>query len=414
MNEKNPYEIAIEQFERAAKIIDLDKNVIERLKKPDRILIVNIPIKMDDGRLEVFTGYRVQHNNALGPYKGGVRYHPDVTMEEVMALAMWMTWKCAIVGLPYGGAKGGVKVDPKKLSKGELEKLSRGYFRAISKIIGPDIDIPAPDVYTDAQTMTWFMDEYSNIVGYNAFGVVTGKPVEVGGSLGRETATSRGLAFITEEAAKVLNINLKEATVAIQGYGNVGSHAHKFLEELGAKVIAVSDSKGGILSREPLKFEEVKAIKKKTGSVINVPGVKQITNEELLELDVDILVPAALENQITGKNAPNIKAKLIVEGANGPTTPEADEILFENKVVVIPDVLANAGGVTVSYLEWVQNIQGYYWSAEEVDQKLRSVMTRAFKNVWNMTNKYNVDMRTGAYIYAINRVAAAMRLRGWV
>lgn len=416
MTNKNPYEIAVEQLERAAKLIDLDKNILERLKRPDRVLVVHFPVKMDDGSIKVFTGFRSQHNNALGPYKGGVRYHPNVTMEEVMALSMWMTWKCAVAGLPYGGGKGGVIVDPKALSKGELERLSRAYFRAIAPIIGPLVDIPAPDVYTDSQTMAWFMDEYSKLVGYNAFGVVTAKPIEIGGSLGRETSTSRGLFFAVVEAAKKLNIDLKKATIAIQGYGNVGSYAHMYLDDIGANVIAVSDSKGGIVSvnNKPLKFKEVIAFKKKTGSVIGFPGTKQISNEELLELDVDILIPAALENQITEKNASKIKAKLIAEGANGPTTPEADDILFKNGVTVVPDILANSGGVTVSYLEWVQNLMNYYWSAEEVDQKLKNIIVNAFNSVWEATKKYNVDMRRGAYAYAITRVATAMKLRGWV
>ncbi len=416
MSQKNPYEIAVEQLERAAEIIDLDKDIVERLKRPDRVLIVSIPVRMDDGSLKVFVGYRSQHNNALGPYKGGVRYHPNVTLEEVMALSMWMTWKCAVAGLPYGGGKGGVVVDPKKLSRGELERLSRGYFAAIARIIGPDIDIPAPDVYTDPQTMAWFMDEYSRLYGYNVFGVVTAKPTIIGGSEGRLTSTSRGLFFVVEEAAKAIGLDLKNATVAIQGYGNVGSFTHKFLEEAGAKVIAVSDSKGAILTSpdKPLKFEEVIRVKRKTGSVINVKGVKKITNEELLELDVDILVPAALENVITEKNAPNIKAKIVAEGANGPTTPEADDILYKNGVLVLPDILANAGGVSVSYLEWVQNRMGYYWTPGEVDAKLKDIMVKAFMNVWNTAQRYNVDMRKAAYVYAINRVVEAMRWRGWI
>ena len=416
MTNKNPYEIAVEQLERAAKLIDLDKNILERLKRPDRVLVVNFPVKMDDGSIKVFTGFRSQHNNALGPYKGGVRYHPNVTMEEVMALSMWMTWKCAVAGLPYGGGKGGVIVDPTALSKGELERLSRAYFRAIAPIIGPLVDIPGPDVFTDSQTMAWFMDEYSKLVGYNAFGVVTAKPIEIGGSLGRETSTSRGLFFAVVEAAKKLNIDLKKATIAIQGYGKVGSYTHMYLDDIGANVIAVSDIKGGIMSvnNKPLKFKDVIAFSKKTGSVIGFPGTKQISNEELLELDVDILIPAAIENQITEKNASKIKAKLIVEGANGPTTPEADDILFKNGVTVVPDILANSGGVIVSYFEWVQNLMNYYWSAEEVDQKLKNIIINAFNRVWEATKKYNVDMRRGAYAYAITRVATAMKLRGWV
>lgn len=411
---RTQYDIAVEQLERAAKVIDLDENIVEILRKPRRILSVNFPVRMDNGRLTVFQGFRSQHNNALGPYKGGIRYHPNVTIDEVKALSMWMTWKCAIAGIPFGGGKGGVTVDPKKLSKGELERLSRAYFSMIAAIVGPDRDIPAPDVYTDSQVMAWFMDEYSRIVGHNTFGIVTGKPILIGGSLGRDSATARGVAFVVEEAAKKLKIDLRQATAAIQGYGNAGSFAHKFLDELGNKVVAVSDSKGGVYSAKGFSFQEMEAHKKKTGSVLNFPGSKTITNEEVLEAEVDILVPAALENQITAKNASKIRAKVVAEAANGPTTPEADDILFKNKVTVLPDVLANSGGVSVSYLEWVQNLQSLYWTAEEVDQRLRSVMTKAFGEVWETTHKYSVDMRLGAYAYAINKVATAMKLRGWV
>ncbi len=411
---RTAYDIAVEQLERAAKVIDLDENIIEILRKPRRVLTVNLPVRMDNGRIMVFQGFRSQHNNALGPYKGGIRYHPNVTLDEVKALSMWMTWKCAIVGIPFGGGKGGVTVDPKRLSRGELERLSRAYFSLIAEIVAPDRDIPAPDVYTDSQVMAWFMDEYSRTVGHNAFGVVTGKPLIIGGSLGRDTATARGLAFVVEEAAKKMKIDLHRATAAVQGYGNAGSYAHKFLDELGAKVVAISDSKGGICNGNGLRFQETDAHKKKTGTVLNFPGSKTMTNEELLESDVDILVPAALENQITAKNASKIRAKVVAEAANGPTTPEADDILFKNNVTVIPDVLANSGGVSVSYLEWVQNSQNLYWTAEEVDQRLRSVMQKAFGEVWDTTRKHNVDMRLGAYAYAINKVATAMKIRGWV
>lgn len=411
---RTQYDIAVEQLERAARVIDLDENIIEILRKPRRILSVNFPVRMDNGRIMVFQGFRSQHNNALGPYKGGVRYHPNVTVDEVKALSMWMTWKCAIAGIPYGGGKGGITVDPKKLSKTELEKLSRGYFSMIAEIVAPDRDIPAPDVYTDSQVMAWFMDEYSRMVGHNAFGIVTGKPILIGGSLGRDTATARGLAFVVEAAAKKMNIDLHQATASVQGYGNAGSFSHKFLDELGAKVVAVSDSKGGIHNPKGLKFQEVEAHKKKTGTVLNFPGSETITNEEVLEADVDILVPAALENQITAKNASKIKAEIVAEAANGPTTPEADDLLFKKGTTVIPDVLANSGGVSVSYLEWVQNLQNLYWTAEEVDQRLRSIMAKAFGEVWDTTHKYNVDMRLGAYAYAISKVSTAMKLRGWV
>lgn len=410
----NPYDTAVKQLERAAKTMNLDQSAVEMLKYPRRVLTVAIPVKMDDGSVKVFTGFRSQHNDALGPFKGGVRYHPNVTMDEVKALSMWMTWKCAVAGLPYGGAKGGVVVDPHKLSSGELERLSRGYFQAISTIVGPYQDIPAPDVYTNPQIMAWFMDEYSRIRGFNNFGVVTGKPIVVGGSLGRDTATARGLSFVVEEAASKLNIKLKEATVAVQGYGNAGMYVHRFLEELGAKVVAVSDSKGGIYSSSGLKYSEVSKHKSETGSVVNFKGAKNITNEELLEAEVDILVPAALENQITDRNASKIRASLVVEAANGPTTPEADDILWREGVTVVPDVLSNSGGVTVSYFEWVQNLQNYYWTAEQVDAALKQKMVAAFNEVWTTSKKYSVDMRQGAYIYAIGKVVDAMRQRGWL
>jgi glutamate dehydrogenase len=411
---RTQYDIAVEQLERAGKVINLDPNMLEVLRRPRRVLSVNFPVKMDDGRLQMFQGFRSQHNNALGPYKGGIRFHPNVTFEEVKALSMWMTWKCAIVGIPFGGGKGGVTVDPKKLSRNELERLSRTYFSMIAEIIGPLRDIPAPDVYTDSQTMAWFMDEYSRQVGYNAFGVVTGKPLIIGGSLGRETATARGLAFVVGEAVKRMGIDFHKATAAVQGYGNAGSYVHMFLEEMGAKVVAVSDSKGGIHNAHGLSYKEVDAQKKRTGTVLNFESAKPITNEELLEMEVDVLVPAALENVITEKNAKDVRAKIVAEAANGPTTPEADDILYKNGVTVIPDVLANSGGVSTSYLEWVQNLQNLYWTAEEVDTHLRTIMVKAFGEVWDATKRHNVDMRLGAYAYAIKKVASAMKIRGWV
>jgi len=412
--QKTQYDMAVEQFQRAADIMRLDPNTQEILRKPRRILSVNFPVKMDDGRILLYQGFRSQHNNALGPYKGGIRFHPNVTIEEVKALSMWMTWKCAVAGVPFGGAKGGVTVNPKLLSRNELERLSRSFFSMISEIVGPYRDIPAPDVYTDSQTMAWFMDEYSKFEKNNAFAVVTGKPIIIGGSLGRDAATGRGVAVTIEEAARHLKMDLKKSTCAIQGFGNVGSWAHQFLEEAGVKIVAVSDSRGGTHKKTGLWFNEVAAYKKKTGSIINLPGGEPVTNEELLELDVDILVPAALEDVITEKNARKIKAKLVAEGANGPTTPEADDILYKNNITVIPDILANSGGVSTSYLEWVQNLQHLYWSAEEVDQRLKSIMTRAFAEVWRTTNEHNVNMRTGAYIYAIGKVREAMKVRGWV
>ena len=412
--QKTQYDMAVEQFQRAADIMKLDPNVQEILRKPRRILSVNFPVKMDDGRILLYSGFRSQHNNALGPYKGGIRFHPNVTIDEVKALSMWMTWKCAVAGIPFGGAKGGVTVNPKILSKSELERLSRSFFSLISEIVGPFRDIPAPDVYTDSQTMAWFMDEYSKNDRNNPFAVVTGKPLIIGGSLGRDSATGRGVSVNVEEAARHLKMDLKKCTCAIQGWGNVGSWAHKFLEEAGVKVIAVSDSKGGALKRTGLRYNDVLSYKQKNPSVLNMPGTEAITNEEVLELDVDILVPAALEDVITANNAKKIKAKLVAEGANGPTTPEADDILFKNKVTLVPDILANSGGVSTSYLEWVQNLQHLYWTADEVDHRLKAILVKAFAEVWKTTQDHNVDMRTGAYIYAIGKVTDAMRIRGWV
>lgn len=414
ISEKNQFDIAVEQLNRAAKIMKLDKNSIEILKEPQRVLTVSIPVRMDDGSIKLFTGYRSQHNNARGPYKGGVRFHPQVTIHEVKALSMWMTWKCAIAGIPLGGGKGGVTVVTQDLSDRELENLSRGFFAGISDIVGPEKDIPAPDVYTTPQTMAYFMDEFSKLKRANTFGVVTGKPLNIGGSEGRGTATARGLAFTVEEAAKVLNIDLSKATAAIQGYGNAGAYSHMFLDQLGVKTVAVTDSKGGAKRADGMSYKEVTEHKLHTKSVEGVAGSQSISNEELLELDVDILVPAALENQITEKNALNIKAKLIAEAANGPITPEADDILFKNGAVIIPDILANAGGVSVSYLEWVQNIQNHYWSAEDIDKKLKVIMVNAFKDSWDTSKKYQVDMRKGAYISAIRKVSDAMKIRGWI
>ncbi len=412
--QKTQYDMALEQFQRAADLMKLDANVQEILRKPRRILSINFPVKMDDGRIILYQGFRSQHNNALGPYKGGIRFHPNVTIDEVKALSMWMTWKCAVAGIPFGGAKGGVTVNPKTLSHAELERLSRSFFSLISEIVGPFRDIPAPDVYTDSQIMAWFMDEYSKTERNNSFAVVTGKPLIIGGSLGRDSATGRGVSVNVEEAARHLKIDLKKATCAIQGFGNVGSFTHMFLEEAGVKVVAVSDSKGGVHKKTGIWFNDVAAHKKKTGNIINLPGGDNITNEELLELEVDILVPAALEDVITDKNAPKVRAKLVAEGANGPTTPEADDILFKKGVTLIPDILANSGGVSTSYLEWVQNLQHLYWSAEEVDQRLTAIMKKAFAEVWKTSQEYNVDMRTGAYIYALGKVTGAMKIRGWV
>jgi glutamate dehydrogenase len=366
---------------------------------------------MDDGDTRVFTGYRVQYNDALGPTKGGIRYHPDLTLDEVIALSAWMTWKTAVTGLPLGGGKGGIRCNPKEMSPGELERLTRGYARAFARYIGPYSDIPAPDVYTDSQTMAWIMDEYSGMVGYNAFGVVTGKPIRVGGSLGRNEATSRGVMYTVIEGAKHLGIDLKDSAVAVQGFGNVGFHAARLLHELGCKIIAVSDSKGGICNPKGLDPLKVMEHKNTTGSVVGYKGCKELTNEELLEVECEILVPSALENQITRANAGKIKAKIVAEGANGPTTPEADEILFRNGVFVIPDILANSGGVIVSYFEQVQNQMNYYWPEDEVRSKLERIIVNAFKEVLAVAQQYNVNMRVAAYMNAVKRVSEAMVFR---
>jgi len=409
----NPFEIAQEQVDRAGKKLNLDPGLLNILKHPRRELTVNFPVKMDDGAVRVFTGYRVQYNDARGPFKGGIRYHWNVSIDEVRALACWMTWKCAVMDIPYGGAKGGIICNPKEMSRGELERMTRRYASEIAIIIGPEKDIPAPDVYTDSQTMAWIMDTISMHTGYSVPGVVTGKPLAVGGSLGRDEATSRGCMYATREACKRLKLDVKGATVAVQGFGNVGYHYARLMQdELGAKIVAASDSRGGIYSERGFDPKEVFAFKEKTGSVVGFPGTKKITNEELLELDVDILTPAALENVITSENAPRIKAKISVEGANGPTTPEADDILYKRGVLVVPDILANGGGVTVSYFEWVQDLANFFWTKEEVDEKLEGIMVRAFDAVWNMHNEKKVDMRQAAYMVAINRVVEAYKWRG--
>ena len=407
----NPYEAALKQLDLAAEKLHLDPGIHEILKHPMRIITVNIPIVMDDGSIRVFTGHRVQYNDALGPTKGGIRYHPELTLDEVTALAAWMTWKTAVTGLPLGGGKGGIRCNPKEMSKTELERLTRGYARALARFIGPFTDVPAPDVYTNAEMMAWIMDEYSEIVGYPVFGVVTGKPINVGGSRGRSEATSRGLMYTVVEAAKHLGLTLKGATAAVQGYGNVGYHAALLLHEIGCKIIAVSDSKGGAYNPSGLDPNRVLEHKNNTGSVVDYPGSSFITNEQLLELECDILVPAALENQITKANADKIKAKIVAEGANGPTTPEADEILFRKGVFLIPDILANSGGVIVSYFEQVQNQMNYYWSEEEVRAKLKETITNAFNDVMSMARQHNVNMRVAAYMLAVKRVADAILAR---
>ncbi|WP_456394654.1 glutamate dehydrogenase [Thermococcus sp.] len=418
MVEQDPFEMAVRQLERAAQFMDISEEALEWLKKPMRILEVSVPIQMDDGSVKVFTGFRVQHNWARGPTKGGIRWHPAETLSTVKALATWMTWKCAVVDIPYGGGKGGIIVNPKELSEAEQERLARSYIRAIYDIIGPWTDIPAPDVYTNPKIMAWMMDEYEAISRRKgpAFGVITGKPPGVGGIVARMDATARGASFTVREAAKALGWDsLEGKTIAIQGYGNAGYFMAKIMsEDYGMKVVAVSDSKGGIYNPDGLNADEVLAWKRKTGSVKDFPGATNITNEELLELEVDVLAPSAIEEVITEKNADNIRAKIIAELANGPTTPEADVILHEKGILVIPDFLCNAGGVTVSYFEWVQNINGFYWTVEETRKRLDDKMTKAFWDVYNTHKEKAIPMRDAAYVVAVQRVYDAMKHRGWV
>ncbi len=409
-NSLDPYEMAVQQLEHVAKIMDLDSGLLKILKKPKKAIEVSIPVRMDNGDIEVFTGYRVHHNDARGPTKGGIRYHPNVTLNEVKALAMWMTWKCAAVNIPYGGAKGGVIVDPPKMSQRELERLTRRFTVAILDQIGPYKDVPAPDVYTNPQTMAWIMDTYSMYRGYAIPEVVTGKPLEVGGLEGRTEATGREVMIVAHELMKLKGE--KAPTVAIQGFGNVGSYAAITAHELGYKVVAVSDVFGGIYNPEGFNPEALIEHVKKTGSVIKFPGAKEITNEELLTLDVDLLVPAAIEGTITEKNANDIKAKYIVEGANGPTTPKAEEILTEKGTIVIPDILANAGGVTASYLEWNQNLHREIWELHEVRTKLDKRMRDAFHAVWNLAQQKDLTPREAAYVISVDRVVQALIKRG--
>ncbi|RXZ79799.1 Glu/Leu/Phe/Val dehydrogenase [Paenibacillaceae bacterium] len=408
----NPYEIAQKQIESAASLLNLPRHLIEILKKPKRVLSVSFPVKMDDGSVQVFEGYRSQHSDAIGPNKGGIRFHPDVTLDEVKALSMWMSFKCGVVSLPYGGGKGGVICDPRTMSKGELERVSRGFFEAIADIVGPDKDIPAPDVYTTPEIMGWMMDTFSRIKGFNNPGVITGKPLILGGSLGRNEATARGCVYTISEAMQHKGKSIEGATAAIQGYGNAGRIAATLLAELGCKIVAVSDSKGAIYNAEGLDLEEINRLKDNS-SLSDYPSEYHITNEALLELDVDVLVPAALENVITSANAHNIKASIVAEAANGPTTPEADKILFNNNIIVIPDILANAGGVTVSYFEWVQNLACYYWSEEEVNSKLKDKMVASYQAVYALGQEYNTDLRTAAYMISILRITEAIKARGW-
>jgi len=418
MSELNPFKIAQAQLAEAAKIMELDPAVHELLRWPLREFHVTLAVKMDDGNTKVFHGYRVQYNDSRGPTKGGLRFHPDETVDTVRALAAWMTWKTAVVDIPLGGGKGGIICNPKEMSLGELERLSRAYIRAIGHYIGEETDVPAPDVYTTPQIMAWMMDEYSVMRGYNVPGMITGKPIPLGGSAGRGDATARGGMYCIREAAKLLDIDLSKATVAIQGYGNAGQFAHQLVTEMfGSKVVAVSDSRGGLTCEDGLDFDEVLEWKNQQGTVTTYQccdTCQQISNEELLELDVDILIPAALENQIGDWNAKDIKAKIVAELANGPTTPAADDILYEQGVYVIPDFLCNAGGVTVSYFEQVQNAYDFYWEVDEVYERLDKKMTAAFHAVHETAKTYKIDNRMGAYVVAVARVAEAMKLRGWV
>ncbi len=415
MSEQNPFKIAQWQFDEAAEILGLDAGTRAFLREPMRELVVTIPVRMDDGNIKVFKGYRIQYNDSRGPCKGGLRWHPDETIDTVRALAAWMTWKTSVVDIPLGGGKGGVTCNPKEMSLNEQERLARGYIRAVGRILGEKTDVPAPDVYTTPQIMAWMMDEYSVLRGHNEPGVITGKPLALGGSAGRDDATARGGIYVTREAAKVLGIDLQKGTAAVQGYGNAGQFAHKLAHEiLGLTVVAVSDSKGGIYNANGLNFEATLQYKQETGSVIGMPGTTPISNESLLESEVTVLFPAALENIITDKNAGNIKAKISTELANGPTTPEADKILYENGVFVIPDFLANAGGVTVSYFEQVQNSYGYYWPLETVHVRLDEKMTHAFQAVHQMAQTKKVHNRLAAYLVAVGRVVESSKLRGWI
>jgi glutamate dehydrogenase (NAD(P)+) len=408
----NPYRIAQIQFDIAAEHLKLDPGMRQVLRSPKRVLEVSIPTKMDNGQVRVFTGFRVQHNVARGPAKGGIRYHPNCSLDEVKALATWMTWKCATVNIPFGGGKGGVICDAKRMSKPELERMTRRFAFEILPIIGPEQDIPAPDMYTDSQTMAWIMDTYSMTKGYSSLGVVTGKPLSLGGSEGRQEATARGCLVVVEEACKLKKMSLRGATVAIQGFGNAGSVAARLFTEKKARVVAISDSRGGVFNSRGIDPLKAMRYKERSGTVVGMPGTSRISNDDLLTMKCDILIPAALENVITLNNADQIKAKIIAEAANGPTTPHADEVLARRGIMVIPDILANAGGVTCSYFEWVQDLQSFFWSESEVNAKLEHVMRRAFQEVHESSRKHRTHMRTGAYALAVGRVADATLVRG--
>ena len=409
---ENVWAMAQQQLDEVAKLIGLSDGIHQFLRVPKRVLEVSVPVTMDDGRVQMFPGYRVQHNMARGPGKGGIRYHPDVSLDEVKALAMWMTWKCALVNIPFGGAKGGVICDPKAMSMNEIERLTRRFTTEISIIIGPEKDIPAPDVYTTPQIMAWIMDTFSMQHGYSIPGVVTGKPISVGGSLGRDKATARGCLFVVDEALLALDRKIDGARVAIQGFGNAGLHAAELMSKRGYRIVAVSDSHGGVANSKGLDVAGLIAHKGETGSVAGFAGADRITNKEVLEYECDVLVPAALEKVITRDNAPRIKAKVIAEAANGPTLPDADEILFDRGIMVLPDILANAGGVSVSYFEWVQNLQETFWEEDEINDRLKRKMTRAFQETYSHARRYKVSMRKGAYAVAVDRVAEATKARG--
>jgi glutamate dehydrogenase/leucine dehydrogenase len=408
----NPFAIAQQQFDRAAELLRLDESMREVLRRPKRALIVSVPTRMDDGHTRVFEGYRVQHNIARGPAKGGIRFHPNVSLDEVKALASWMTWKCAVVNLPYGGGKGGVICDPKAMSEGELERMTRRFTSEISIIIGPDRDIPAPDVYTGPREMAWIMDTYSMKMGYSTLGVVTGKPLGLGGSEGRGEATGRGAAFCVREACKALAITTRGARVAVQGYGNAGSVVAKLLHREGYKIVAATDSQGGVYSPAGLDPQKLLAHKHKTGTLLGYPEGEACSNQQVLELDCEVLVPAALENQITAQNAERVRARIIAEAANGPTTPAADRVLYKKGAYVIPDILCNAGGVTVSYFEWVQDLQAFFWDEERINQHLERIMVASFTDVHKIASDQKIDTRSAAYVLAVGRVADATRTRG--
>ena len=410
----NPFEIAQKQIKSACDKLNADPAVYEILKNPQRVLEVSFPVKMDNGDIKTFIGYRSQHNNAVGPYKGGLRFHPGVTRDEVKALSTWMTFKCSVAGIPYGGGKGGMAIDPKDYSKGELERISKGFAKAISPVIGEKVDIPAPDVNTNGQIMSWMVEAYEEKVGRSAKGIFTGKPLEFGGSLARTEATGYGVNLNAKKVLEKLGIDIKGATYAVQGFGNVGFYTAYYAHKDGAKIVAFSNTDVAIYNENGIDMEKVIKDFEENGHIIENKGYgKDITNAELLELEVDVLAPCALENQITSENADRIKAKVITEGANGPTTPEADEILFKKGITVIPDILANSGGVVVSYFEWVQNLQSYYWSFDEVQQKEDALLSKAFEDVWKIADEYKVDLRNAAYMKSIDTISKAMKVRGW-